>query len=280
MKRHRIQSAVARIPRKFQTVRQNPTISYVVSLNFPGVEAHVKEHSFPAHIVSCGVCLYWKNRASWSARASFLDEASGKKLTWLACSTVGGALCWPCSSSGVGRDRYARGVGGFKLSNLLRHQRSASHLSAVRLWNARAKAGVEEATRPAVAAAGSAASPEVAAAGSAASPEHPRLEASDFVFVRTLLQTRGSFSSWAAWVAASAGTSSARQPPLSECKRGFQTLASFERLVTQQVLKVGEAFWLQADGLGRAYQAAIGAVVWKFPTSLSWLLQPGLQPLG
>ena len=282
MTRHRIQSAVARIPRKFKTVRK-PTISHVVSLKFPGVEAHVAEHSFPAHIASCGVCKYWKHRASWSGRMSFLDEATGKKLTWLACSTVGKALCWPCSSSGVGRGTFAHGVGGFDVANLLRHQRSQSHLHAVRLWNARAKAGVEGATRPAdnankeVAAAGSAASPKVAAAGSAASPKRPRLEASEFVFARTLLQTRGSFNSWAAWVAASAGTSSARRPPVSECKRGFQTLASFERLVTQQVLKAGEAFWLQADGLGRAYQAAVGAVVWKFPTSVSWLLQPGLQ---
>ena len=81
------------------------------------------------------------------------------------------------------------------MAHLLRHQRSESHLRAARLWNARAKAGVEGATRPAdnahkeVAAAGSAASPEVAAAGSAASPEHPRLEAADFVCVRTRLQT-------------------------------------------------------------------------------------------
>ena len=43
------------------------------------------------------------------------------------------------------------------------------------------------------------------------------------------------------------------------------------------MLKAGEAYWLQADGLGRAYQAAVGAVVWKCPTSVSWLLQPGLQ---
>ena len=112
-----------------------------MSLKFPGVEAHVEEHSFLAHIASCGICLSWKNRASWPTRASFLDEASGKKLTWLACSTVGKALCWPCSSSGVARDRFACGVGGFHFANLLRHQRSQSHLHAVRLWNARAKAG-------------------------------------------------------------------------------------------------------------------------------------------
>eukprot|EP00974_Lingulodinium_polyedra_P005425 510529-Lingulodinium_polyedra.AAC.1 len=62
------------------------------------------------------------------------------------------------------------------------------------------------------------------------------------MFARALLQTRGSFNSWVDWVAASAGASSARQPPLSERKRGFQTLASFERLVTHQVLKAGEAY--------------------------------------
>ena len=90
-----------------------------------------------------------------------------------------------------------------------------------------------------VAVAGSASN--LAVAGSAANLKHPRLEASDFVFVRTLLETRGSFNDWDAWVAAAGGTSSGRRPPVSECKRGFSTLASLERLVTHEVLKAGVA---------------------------------------
>ena len=253
----------------------------MTSLSFPGVEVHIKEHSFPLHIATCGICQYWKNRVAWSARASFLEKASGKRLSWLACSSVGQALCWPCASCSVGRDRFARGTGTFYLTNLLRHQRSKSHLNSIELWNARSQAGDDGVTRPdkdaqfEVAVAGPASNLKVA--GSAANLKHPRLEALDFVFVRTLLETRGSFNNWDAWVAAAGGTSSGRRPPVSECKRGFSTLASLERLVTHEVLKAGVAYWLQADGLGRTYQAGIGAVVWKFPASVAWLLQPGLH---
>ena len=267
-------------PKKQTPALQQPR-SYVTSLDFPGVEAHIKEHSFPLHIATCGICQYWKNRVAWSARASFLEKASGKRLSWLACSSVGQALCWPCASCSVGRDRFARGTGSFFLTNLLRHQRSKSHLNSIELWNARSQAGDDGVTRPdkdaqfEVAVAGSASN--LAVAGSAANLKHPRLEASDFVFVRTLLETRGSFNDWDAWVAAAGGTSSGRRPPVSECKRGFSTLASLERLVTHEVLKAGVAYWLQADGLGRTYQAGIGAVVWKFPASVAWLLQPGLH---
>ena len=266
---------------KKQTSATQPPRSYVTSLSFPGVEAHIKEHSFPLHIASCGICHYWKNRVAWSARASFLEKASGKRLSWLACSSVGQALCWPCASCSVGRDRFARGTGRFKHSNLLRHQRSKSHLNSIKLWNARSQAGDDGVTRPdndaqfEGAVAGSAAN--LNAAGTAANLTHPRLEASDFVCVRTLLETRCAFRNWDAWVAAAGGTSSGRRPPVSECKRGFSTLASLERLVTHEVLKAGVAYWLQADGLGRAYQAGIGAVVWKFPASVAWLLQPGLH---
>ena len=101
----------------------------MTSLGFPGLETHIKEHSFPLHIATCRLYMYWKHRVAWSARASFLDKASGKRLSWLACSSVGQALCWPCASCSVGRDRFARGTGSFFLTNLLRHQRSKSHLN-------------------------------------------------------------------------------------------------------------------------------------------------------
>ena len=85
---------------------------------------------------------------AWSARASFLEKASGKRLSWLACSPVGQALCWPCASCDVGRDRFVRGTGSFYLTNILRHQRSKSHLNSIELWNARSQAGDDGVTRP------------------------------------------------------------------------------------------------------------------------------------
>ena len=138
------------------------------------------------------------NQVAWPAHASFLEKASGKRLSWLACSSLGQALCWPCGSASLGRDRYARGTGSFFLTNILRHQHSKSHLNSIKLWNARSQAGDGGVTRPdkdaqfEVAVAGSASN--LAVAGSAANLKHPRLEASDFVFVRTLLETRGSFN--------------------------------------------------------------------------------------
>ena len=258
-------------PKKQTSATQTPK-AYVTSLSFPGVEAHIKEHSFPLNITTCGICQYWKNRVAWSARASFLEKASGKRLSWLACSSWGQALCWPCGSGNLGRDRFAHGNGSFNFSSIKRHQSSQSHLNSIKLWNARSQAGDGGVTRP-----DNDAQFEEAVAGSAAHLPHPRLEASGFVFVRTLLETRGSFQAWNAWVAAAGGAFSGRRPPVSECKRGFSTLASLERLVTHEVLKAGVAYWLQADGLGRTYQAGIGAVVWKFPASVAWLLQPGLH---
>ena len=47
------------VPKK-QTSATQPPRSYVTSLSFPGVEVHIKEHSFPLHIATCGICQYWK----------------------------------------------------------------------------------------------------------------------------------------------------------------------------------------------------------------------------
>ena len=166
----------------------------MTSLSFPGVQVHIKEHSFPLRIATCGICRYWNNRVAWSARASFLEKASGTRLTWLACGSVGQAMCWLCGSCSVGRDRYARGNGAWLYTNILRHRLTKSHLKSIELWNARSQAGDEGVTRLdkdaqfEVAVAGPASNLKVA--GSAANLKHPRLEALDFVFVRTLLETR------------------------------------------------------------------------------------------
>ena len=51
--------------------------------SFPGLEAHAKEHDFPAHILTCDRCQFWKHKEKWSSIASFRDEATGQMVPWL-----------------------------------------------------------------------------------------------------------------------------------------------------------------------------------------------------
>ena len=111
-----------------------------------------------------------------------------------------------------------------------------------------------------------------------------------FVLPRVLVETRGSFRDFGAWATnvsavavvanASAGsavpTARTRTLNRADAKASVATMASVERDVTHAFLAAATAFALAADGLGRTYQVNITMVIWKFPTHLQYLLQPGL----
>ncbi len=195
------------------------------------------------------------------------------------------ALCWVCAKSGVGRDRYALGLGSFLLRNIRRHQnRCSAHKLAIERWNARATC--EGHSKGSETAASTKQPLEITVTKAL-----PGFPPSHVLFLRTLLETRGSFLSLAAWTAAASSTAVGGTTPFNnhlgpkECRRGLDSMASFERGVTHRLLKAGDACWLQADGSGRTYQVAIGTVIWRFPPGLPWLLQlgtqyPGLMCLG
>ena len=92
---------------------------------------------------------------------------------------------------------------------------------------------------------------------------------SAFIHLRTLLETRGSFSSLEMWVAAAQveKTDIQKHSP-DDFKKCLQTMASYERFITKTLLECGSVFRLQADGRKRVYQVEVGAVLWKFPVAL------------
>ena len=92
---------------------------------------------------------------------------------------------------------------------------------------------------------------------------------SAFIHLRTLLETRGSFSSLEMWVAAAQveKTDIQKHSP-DDFKKCLQTMVSYERFITKTLLECGSVFRLQADGRKRVYQVEVGAVLWKFPAAL------------
>ena len=64
---------------------------------FESLEEHVRSHSYPAHVKTCGPCKFWSNRWQWTAQATFHNSSTGKDETWLACKN-GAAVCLVCAA--------------------------------------------------------------------------------------------------------------------------------------------------------------------------------------
>ena len=271
---------------------------------FGSLEEHAKGHAFPAHVATCGPCKFWKHRWEWTAQASFVNEVTNQKETWLGCKK-GFAICLVCAAfTGAGRrDKLAEGTGSFmRWHNIRRHGNLSkkqkrllpqcrgpakginwTHELAVRAWNQRARATALGADSATVA-------EEVGTKVTISEKHDGATEHQSgyraFIFSRTLLQTKGSFRSFEQWsAAAAAGDPAAAVATRWQCTRRLQTFAAYERFVTQLFLKAGSAHRLQADGLGRAYQVEIGTVVWRFPPSLRYFQDncgqfPWLTALG
>ena len=105
------------------------------------------------------------------------------------------ALCIPCSETGVGRGLIAMGRGRFHYGNLMRHEKRKSHKRAVYLMQERAK---EETLQCYTTNQESAPVRKVKTI-----EEIPQtLTSCDFLFMRLLLETRGSFRGFESWAAA------------------------------------------------------------------------------
>ena len=270
---------------------------------FGTLEDHVKSHAFPAHVKTCGPCRFWKHRWTWTAQASFTNAATNKKETWLACKD-GAAICLLCAAyDGPGRkDKFAEGIGNFlnwnnikRHGNLLTAQKRRlgsgevhgpekginwTHELAVQARNDRARA---EALGSEAVTASTLESSVTKHDGGTAHQVGPRA----FLLTRVLLETRGSFRNFEQWAAAATVSDEVASSIASrwQCARRLETMAKYERLVTQSFLKAGSVHRLQADGLGRTYQVEIGTVVWRFPVALRYYQQQEqhfrwLTPLG
>ena len=82
---------------------------------------------------------------------------------------------------------------------------------------------------------------------------------SAFILLRTLLETRGSFSILESWAAA-AQVERSQKHSGDDCKTCLQTMASYEQFITRTLLEGGPIFRLQADGRKRVYQVEIAQV--------------------
>ena len=185
----------------------------------------------------------------------------------------------------------AQGRGSFlRFSNIRRHgnltqkqkrqvltssgpQRGISwtHELALRAW-------VERSRTPADSGgvAGSAAALPGSVAGSAgrppgrvvAEPRPHEAGALTFLALRIMLETRGSFRDFSAWSLAAVGRDRAQTLSWKIGEPYFRTMVQYERFTTKALMEAASVYRLAADGLRRAYQVEIGAVVWKFPAKL------------
>ena len=252
-------------------MRTRPAEQFQTTCTFPGLEEHAKS----CHAKGCHICLFWKNRFQWSQRFSYEDETTKQKLPWIACSSSGQAVCLPCNESGVGVNKIARGQGRFHYGNLIRHAGSKSHQKAVRL--AQNKRSAESGGAECFANPGAASALKTV---TMTPSEQLGITAHEIAFLRVMVETRGSFRDFELWAAAAkpCGLASSPPPPSrARCKTVLQSMATFERQLTHQLMQAATSFRLQADGQGRIYQVEMGMVIWKLPRPFSWLLQPGQE---
>ena len=231
----------------------------------------MKAHNFPMHVRTCGPCKFWQNRWKWSSQASFANTVTGQRETWLVC--VGGfAACKVCQRyvrrPGYKTSDFALGRGNFlKFQNILRHGNATlaqqkklatkfgpqpginwGHEMAVQQWCREKSSAL------------------VPDSGVTVIESVARDRRSEFIHLRTLLETKGSFSSLQKWVAAAQVDKKDIQN--YDFKKCLQTMVSYERFITKTLLECGSVFRLMADGRKRVYQVEIGAVLWKFPAAL------------
>ena len=199
-------------------------------------------------------------------QCSFVNTGTGQRETWLMC--VGGfAACRVCRQYGrsTRRNDLALGRGTFKFTrfqNILRHGSATSaqqekfatkfgpqpginwnHEMAVQQWCQRQSSALVPASNVVV------------------TESVARDRRSAFIHLRTLLETRGSFSSLEMWVAAAQVEKTDNQKHShDDFKKCLQTMVSYERFITKTLLECGSVFRLQADARKRVYQIEIGAV--------------------
>ena len=212
------------------------------------------------------------------------NPVTGKKETWLGCKG-GFAICIRCCSvEGLRKhSSLARGEGSFlRYENLRRHSNQDEHKAAVRAWEQSLRDGGGDTTLSTFSA--QAPSKPIAASARAIAVK-TRDPAADraagcraVIAARTLLETHGSFRSFETWRDA-VRSETERQAFESSwhCKKLVETMASYERVLTFNLLKEGAAFRLEADALDRTYQVEIGTVLWSLPSALQDLPKHGVQ---
>ena len=172
-----------------------------------------------------------------------MNMITDKPETWLVCIS-GFAACKVCRSyTGHGRkDSLAQGTGScLKFQNILRHGNLTkdqqqklkkkygpqqginwTHELAIQQWCQRMSLNLEPDLAHSV----------VGAAGQDISHR--------FIYLRTLLETRGSFSSLDSWVVASKlGHSDDQKLSVESVQNSLHTMASYEQFTTRMLVRTG-----------------------------------------
>ena len=210
------------------------------------------------------------------------------RLTW-GCARVvattiayGWGMAGGCTGGRRCRSDFGRGVGNFRrLANILRHAACKEHQQAEDAWKERVRAE------------GSHQGAETFSEAATAAPGAPVFVRKEFPFrsgraviaTRALLETSSSFRSFDVWRNALLGDERAAVGSPFQCRQLVSTMAQYEKLVTQRILKAGVVFRLSADGLDRTYQVELGTVLWSLPKALDFLPSYGkhagwLEQLG
>ena len=246
------------------------------------LEEHVASHDYPKHVSTCGACKFWKNKMQISASLSATNPVTLKAEPWIGCVNGQFAICLFCSAFKGPRclSRLGKGWGSFdRVQNLVRHTQSEEHQAAEAAWKQRVRAeGAHQGNPVQVYPAGATTAATAAAqAPVVARTADQRLGGRAVVATRALLETSSSFRSLDVWRDALLGDDRAALESQQQCRKVVTTMAQYEKLVTQRILKEGVVFRLAADGLDRTYQVEIGTVLWSIPKTLGFLPSYGLK---
>ena len=111
------------------------------SFRFGTLGEHAASHDYPKHVTTCGACLFWKHRSTWSHKCSHRNPVSQEMVTWLGCVN-GLAVCTICAAhKGIKHNhRFCNGVASFLRLNtngLAQHGATNGHKAARWAWQER-----------------------------------------------------------------------------------------------------------------------------------------------
>ncbi len=67
-------------------IRKTGKVEQFKARAFGTLSEHVESHDYPKHVTTCGACLFWKHRSTWSHECSCdLNPVSQEMVTWLGC---------------------------------------------------------------------------------------------------------------------------------------------------------------------------------------------------
>ena len=243
------------------------SFAYVFETN----EEHKTRHEFPSKVRGCGRCHFLHNWQNWQEQTLYEDPGTGKPRSWLTDTQDPKKYVWHigcalCSQAGQ-KNRFGNCRAEPKLSNILRHGRSPSHQAALATFLANAKdkernepKGVESFSSSPLA-----------------------VSYSHIMFQRVLIQTGGSFHSFADWLK-TAQLAGADVPSGGMGRKASaqltEVMAERERNVTSKLLLNASVVGLLQDARDTKVPVLLKLVLWSWPRGLQKDAVLGVESMG